>query len=433
MHVEDGKLQAAGSLRRLRWLILMLLFASTVINYVDRQALAVLLPTLRQVFHFTSSQYGTVSTAFLLAYTVGQIPAGMWLDRVGTRMGFSVFVALWSAAAVLQAFATGVFSFAGMRAMLGLSEAGNWPAGAKAVASWFPEERRAMAMAFFDGGSAIGAVVAPPVVALLTLRFGWRTAFVATGLMGFVWVAAWLVVTRSPARLKSLSEDAYSSVGNAASSHGLSVVQAMRRLAGQRALWGLMATRLLATPIWWFYVFWLPDYLSRGRGFSLRQIGLYAWIPFLTVDLGKFAGGSASDAMLRRGLRASMARKSVMLCGAACMMSGLMIIGASNARLAMVWACLATFGFGLWSANILALHADLFSARWMGSAVGMTGTAASLGGAVFTYAVGIVVDRRGYASAFWMTGVLAFVACFALVLGIGEVNRVELDPGMGVE
>jgi MFS transporter, ACS family, hexuronate transporter len=379
----------------LRWLILGLLFLSTVINYVDRQALSVLLPTLRTELDLSSADYGIITTVFLTAYTIAQIPAGMWIDKVGTRLGFCVSIIGWSLAAILHALASGPLSLGLFRGLLGVTEAGNWPAGTKAVAQWFPQKRRALAMAVFDSGSALGAIAAPPVVALLALQFGWRAAFVVTGIFGFAWLAGWLVVYHAPQNHPWLSAEdramVLAEVGPVPQSAGFTAP--LRRIIRTRALWGLMATRMVATPVWWFYVFWLPDYLNKGRGFSLMEIGLYGWIPYLTVDLGKMSGGALSDWLLARGRSATFARKSVMLVGALAMMSGIQVAGAPNAAAAIAWVCVATFGFGMWSANILALHADIFPAETMGTAVGATLMAASLGGAIFTYGVGQVVDK----------------------------------------
>ena len=415
-------------LERLRWLILGLLFLSTVINYVDRQALSVLLPTLRGELNLTSADYGTITTVFMLAYTVAQIPAGMWLDKVGTRLGFGVFVGLWSVAAMLHAFARGAVSFGVFRALLGFTEAGNWPAGSKTVANWFAQKHRALAMAIFDGGSAVGAIAAPPLVALLALEYGWRVAFMVTGVLGLVWLAGWLWVYYEPEDHPWLSAGDRAQVlkdgGVAKHVKAASFGSALRKIIGERQLWGLFVTRMVATPVWWFYVFWLPDYLSKGRGFSLKEIGFFAWIPYLTVDLGKMAGGALSDWLIGQNRSATFSRKSVMVGGALAMMGGLMVVGAPNAAAAIAWASVATFGFGMWSANILALHADVFSSETMGTAVGLTGTGASLGGAIFTYGVGQVVDKAGYAPVFWMVGCLALVACVALVFGVGRVERI---------
>lgn len=416
------------SISRLRWLILGLLFLSTVINYIDRQALSVLLPTLRSELSLSSAAYGTITTVFLLAYTLAQVPVGMWIDKVGTRAGFTFSVVGWSIAAIAHAFVVGPASLAVARAFLGVTEAGNWPAGTKAVASWFPQKRRAFAMAVFDSGSAIGAVLAPPMVAFLALRYGWRAAFVVTGVLGFIWLIGWLWIYYAPHEHPKLTAEQRDEV-----LRELGVGRpkppvfgaALRRILGERQLWGLMATRLMATPVWWFYVFWLPDYLSKGRGFSLKEIGFYGWIPYLTVDFGKMLGGAASDALLARGRSATLARKTVMVLGALAMLGGLRVVSAPNAAEAIMWVCLATFGFGMWSANILALHADIFPAETMGSAMGSTLMAASLSGAAFTFIVGQIVDRTGYTTVFWIVGVLPLAACVALFFWVGRVERIK--------
>lgn len=417
-------------LGRLRWLILGLLFLSTVINYVDRQALSVLLPTLREQLSITSKEYGAITTIFMLAYTAAQLASGMLIDRIGTRLGFSISIVAWSISALLHAFAIGPWSLGLFRCALGLGEAGNWPAGTKAISRWFPQHRRAFAMAVFDGGSAVGAIIAPPIVVLLALHFGWRAAFVVTSLLGFVWLAGWLWVYHSPEKHPWLSEEDRQIVlreGGAGQAKSALFGAPLRRILGVRPLWGLMATRMLSTPVWWFYVFWLPDYLSKGRGFSLKEIGLYGWIPYLTVDIGKMAGGAISDGMLARGRSATFARKSVMAAGALAMMGGIMVAGAEQPAMALAWVCLATFGFGMWSANTLALHADIFPSATMGSAVGLTGTAASLGGAIFTFVVGQVVDKHGYGPVFWVAGIAPLVACLALFFWVGRVERIPED------
>ncbi|MEI7732470.1 MAG: MFS transporter [Verrucomicrobiota bacterium] len=400
---------------------------STVINYVDRQALSVLLPTLRTELGLSSADYGTITTVFLAAYTIAQIPAGMWIDKIGTRLGFCISIIGWSLAAILHVFARGPLSLAIFRGLLGVTEAGNWPAGTKAVAQWFPQKRRALAMAIFDSGSAVGAVAAPPLVAFLALQFGWRAAFAVTGVLGFIWLAGWLWVYHAPQNHPWLSAEdratVLAEVGPAQKSTGFSVP--LRRIIGTRPLWGLMVTRMVATPVWWFYVFWLPDYLSNGRGFSLKEIGLYGWIPYLAVDLGKMTGGALSDCLLAQGRSATFARKGVMLVGAMAMLSGIQVVDAATSAAAIAWVCVATFGFGMWSANILALHADIFPAETMGTAVGATLMAASLGGAIFTYTVGQVVDKAGYAPVFWVVGLLALAACLGLFLLVGQAERIR--------
>ncbi|MBI5693452.1 MAG: MFS transporter [Verrucomicrobia bacterium] len=426
--VTADSVRSARSAARLRGVILGLLFLSTVINYIDRQALSVLLPTLREALNLTSQDYGTITTVFLLAYTLAQVPVGMWIDKVGTRIGFGVSIVGWSIAAALHAVVTGPVSLAVARALLGVTEAGNWPAGTKAVASWFPQKRRAFAMAVFDSGSAVGAVLAPPLVAVLALNWGWRAAFVVTGVLGFAWLVGWLWVYHAPEVHPALTpqqrDDVLRELGVSRPKPPV-FGAALQRILRVRQLWGLMVTRLLATPVWWFYVFWLPDYLGTGRGFSLKEIGFYGWIPYLTVDLGKMAGGACSDWLLARGRSATFARKIVMFGGALAMLSGIFVVGAPSAAVAIAWVCVATFGFGMWSANILALHADVFPAETMATAMGSTLMAASLGGAGFTFLVGRVVDRFGYAPVFWAVGLLPLAACVALVFWVGRVERLR--------
>jgi len=416
------------TLSRLRWLILGLLFFSTVINYVDRQALSVLLPTLRTELGLTSAGYGMITTVFLLAFTFTSMPFGMWVDKVGTRLGLSFAIVGWSVAAILHAFATGPISLCVFRGLLGASEAGNFPAGAKAVASWFPQKQRAFAMAVFDCGTAVGAVLAPPLVALLALKFGWRSAFIVTGVLGFIWLACWLWIYHAPERhpwlTAEMREQILKEVGAVKPKAPL-FGAALKRIIGLRPLWGIMMTRLTVAPVWWFYVFWLPDYLSRGRGFSLKETGFYAWIPYLTVDLGKMLGGALSDGLLGRGYSATFARKSVMVLSALAMTGGLQVVNAGSAAAAIAWVCLATFGFGMWSANVLALHADIFPSETMGTAMGATLMASSLSGAGFTFGVGQLVDRFGYTPVFWTVGVLPLAACVPLFFWVGRVERIR--------
>lgn len=417
------------TLPRLRGLILGLLFLSTVINYLDRQALSVLLPTLRSELGLTSADYGTITTVFLLAYTFAAIPFGMWVDKVGTRLGLAVAVLGWSITAMLHTLAQGPLSLGFLRGALGVTEAGNFPAGAKAVANWFPPKKRAFAMALFDCGTAVGAVLAPPLVALLALNFGWRVAFACTGGLGLLWLLGWLLVYHAPEAHPWLTKESRAQLleelGVKAPPRAGVFGAALRRIIGVRQLWGLMITRLTLAPVWWLYVFWLPDYLSRARSFSLKDIAYFAWIPFLTVDLGKMAGGAVSDALLAQGFSPTVARKSVMVGAALAMTCGIMVVSASSPAMAIVWVSVATFGFGAWSANVLALHADIFPSETMGSAMGTTLMASNLNGAAFTYGVGRFVDHLGYTPVFWVAGILPLVALLPLIFWVGKVERIR--------
>ncbi len=395
--------------RRRQW-ILVLLCLSTVLNYLDRQALSVVLPLLREELSLSSSDYGNITTGFLIAYTLGQLGLGIWIDRVGARIGLVASMAAWSLAGMAHAMVTGFTGLAFCRVLLGLGEAGNWPAGSKAVAESFPPNRRAFAMGVFDCGSAIGAGIAPPLVAWLAMRYGWRTSFLATGFLGVFWIVGWLAIYKPPVAMVEPQ--------NPRSRSRLEVFRT-------RQLWGLMLTRALATPVWWFYVFWLPDYLASERGFGLREIGFFAWIPFVTVDLGKLIGGGLSDRLIRAQHSATFSRKSVMGAGAVFMMGGLLVVDAATAAGALYWVSIATFGFGLWSANTLAIHADIFHNEEIATAIGWTGMAASFGGAIFTFVVGQVIDHRGYGLVFTVAGLSALFAFCALVFAVGKIEQRE--------
>lgn len=395
-----------------RYWILALLSCSTLINYLDRQALSVVVPELRREMSLTSSDYGNITTAFLIAYSAGQILAGSVVDRLGVRWGLAIFAGIWSLAAMAHGFAQTALHLLALRVVLGLGEAGNWPAGVKAISEWFSKSERAFSMGIFDGGSALGAILAPPLIVALTLHFGWRTAFFASGAIGFVWLALWwMLYTSSPT-----------------ANHAPAKPGAFLRLLSNRDLWGLMVTRLLATPVWWFYVFWLPDYLGSGRGLSLKEIGMFGWVPYVTVDLGKLVGGRLSDRLIARGKATASARKTIMGLGAVCMAGGLFVVEASSAVTALSWVSLATFGFGMWSANILALHADLFESSTIASAVGWTTAASSIGGAAFTWLTGRVVDSQGYAMVFAMAGSTALFAFAVLWCTVGFTPRKEALP-----
>ncbi|MBY0504948.1 MAG: MFS transporter [Bryobacteraceae bacterium] len=374
-----------------RYTILALLSFSTLINYLDRQALAVVVPELRRDLALSSRDYGEITTAFLIAYGAGQLLAGPLIDRLGAGWGLALFAAVWSLAALAHGLAQTAGHLLALRILLGLGEAGNWPAGVKSISERFSRSERAFSMGLFDAGSAIGAMLAPPLVATLTIVYGWRVAFLCTGVLGLLWLILWLGFMPREAPLPALSPGA-----------------SWRMLRG-RPFWGLVATRFLATPVWWFHVFWLPDYLGQARGFTLREIGVFAWVPFVTVDLGKLFGGRLSDYWILRGASVTRARKVVMGGGAVCMAAGLLVVDAHSSFAALAWVSLATFGFGMWSANILALHADLFASRGIATAVGGTTAAASLGGAIFTWLTGRLVDTEGYGLVFALAGTAALL------------------------
>src|SRR5262245_36008470 len=266
----------AFSPSRLRWVMIAMAFLATVINYLDRQTLSVAAPLLREEFHMSNEGYSRVVSAFMLAYTISNGLSGPLIDRLGTRLGYALTIAWWSVAGMLHAFARGAFSLGVFRFLLGMGEAGNWPAAVKVVAEWFPIRERALASGLFNSGSAIGAVLAPPLVAWIVLQFGWPQAFFGVGALGLVWLAAWWALYFTPAHLEK--------------EVAAPPVPALQLL---RDRWVIQFTisKVFSDPVWYFYIFWFPQYLKSARGFDLAAIGKYGWIPFLTADAGNLLGG----------------------------------------------------------------------------------------------------------------------------------------------
>jgi ACS family hexuronate transporter-like MFS transporter len=398
----------------MRWGVAALLFFATVINYVDRQTLSVLAPVLRDQFQMTNTDYSRVVFAFLLAYLIMQTGSGRMMDRLGTKVGFSLTITWWSAAAMLHAAANSVLSFGMFRFLLGLGEAGNWPGGVKAVSEWFPPKERAFAIGFFNSGSTLGAIIAPPLVAWIAMTWGWRNAFLLTGSLGFIWLALWLLFYRTPPRQGF--DDA-----------GTTKRIRWRELFRLRQVWALVLARMMADPVWWFYVFWLPEYLKRERDFSLVMIGFFAWIPFLTADAGNLLGGVASGWLIRRGHPVLWSRKAVMAASAILMMAGIPAVLVNETALSVALISVATFAYSTWAANVLTLPADLFPQQVVASVSGLSGTGAALGGMLFTLVIGTVVDHFSYVPIFIAAGVMPVIAAGIIV---SNIRALETQPAL---
>jgi MFS transporter, ACS family, hexuronate transporter len=401
-----------------RWIIVALLFAATAISYVDRQVLTVLAPSLRDQLGISNTGYASILTAFLLAYTFMQPVTGWLIDRIGTRLGFALIMAWWSAAAILHAFATSVASFAVCRFLLGMGEAGSWSACVKAVSEWFPRRERGLATGLWSSGVSIGLVVSVPIVAWISLTLGWQWAFILTGLSGFAWLAAWLWMYRlprahpavTPAELSHITEDA----GVTDEAARVPYTSLLR----SRNVWAVIAARMLADPWAWFYYFWIPEYLTRSAGFTPADVGKYAWIPFLAQGVGIVLGGTFSDVLVRRGMRTVHARLAIMLTGMLLMTPG--ILAAFDLGIVIIFAGIssAMFGFGFWAPNMMSLCADAFPRNAVGSVVGLSGMGAGVGGMLFTMLIGWTLDHYGYPLVFIAAGtvpLLAFVVLFVLL------------------
>lgn len=414
---------------RLRWRIIGTCFLATTINYLDRQCLSVAAPAISSEFHLTNADYSSIVTSFLIAYTIMQGLSGRIVDRLGTRIGMAWSVAWWSVAAMLHALGNGLWSFRIYRFLLGMGEAGNWPAATKAVSEWFPARERGLAVAIFDSGSSLGGMLAPPAVAWILVRYGWRPAFLVTGALGFLWLALWLRFYRKPEEHPRIGKEELALILAERAPQPTGGGGGWREwaaLLGYREVWGVVLGRLLTDCVWWFYVYWLPKYLSDQRGFSLAEIGMFAWIPFVAVDIGNLAGGWLSGALMRRGWSLNAARKLVLAGGAVGMMAGLPAGFVPGAAWSLGLIALAVLCYSAWGTMMLTLPSDLFPASAVASVSGLSGTGAGLGGIAFTWVTGMVVDRLSYQPMFVAAGLLPLAALVLVMRLIPEIRPLAL-------
>jgi len=414
-----------------RWWIGWTLFCSTVLNYISRQTFSVLSPVIATQFHLSHTDLGKIMSAFQVSYALTWLLGGVFLDVVGTRVGLALAVIWWSAVNMLTGFASSVAAFIAFRFLLGIGEGVNWPGASKTVAEWFPDSERSLAVAIFDSGSSVGGAVAALAIPWIAITLGWRWAFVLSGSLGFLWLFAWLHIYHPldhHARAND-SEIAYIRAGqpNAAKLSGKRAHQWLELLR-DRKVWGIVLGRALTDPIWWFYVFWLPQYLSDARGFSLKRIAMFAWIPFLAADIGNFTGGFISGYCIRHGIPVIRARMWV--CGVSCIpiLAGIPAASVHSTYLALALICLALWGYASWATMGLTLPSDLFPQNVVATVTGLSGLAAGLVGAAFTYAVGRLVDQFSYRPAFIVAGLLPLLATASIFFLIYQPTQSAEKP-----
>lgn len=409
----------------LRWWIVGLICAGTIANYLARNSLGVLAPELKSVLHMTTQQYSYVVGAFQLAYTVMQPIAGMIVDRVGLRAGFALFGVAWSVANMLHAFAAGWLGLLFFRGLLGLAEAAAVPSGIKAIAEWFPARERSVAVGWFNAGTSLGALLAPPVVAIVSIWADWRIAFVVTGAIGLVWAAAWYRWYRSPgahpaitdAERALIAEDRPVAPARRASA---------REILGTVRFWIIAVPRFLAEPAWQTFSFWIPLYLATERGMDLKQIALFAWLPFLAADLGGVLGGYLSPFLVRRFRMPLIASRVAGVALAAVLMIAPGSIGlAASPYTAIALFCVGGFAHQMISVLINTLSADVFTAEEVGAANGFIGQAGWIGGLLFSLLIGQLADRIGYAPLFGMLSVFDILGAAVLIVGLRHLRLPE--------
>ena len=395
-----------------RWIICGLLFLAATVNYADRQVIGILKPTLQVQLHWSEVDYGHIIAAFQFAYAIGYLLVGRLMDRTGSYRGFSFAVVFWSLAEMAHAFARSVTGFGIARSVLGLGEGGSFPASMKTVGEWFPENERALATGIFNAGTNIGAVVAPLSVPWITIHYGWRWAFLATGALGFVWVVLWLVVYGWAERRVHRGELG-GIIDRPEAVRGTSWAQLLTR----RQVWAIAIGKFLTDPVWFLYLFWIPDFLNKTRGLGLLNLGLPLVVIYLASDVGSVSGGWLSGALIRRGWSVITARKTAMFVCACGVLPILFAVRASSLWMAVGLVGLAAACHQGWSANIYTLVSDMFPGQEVGSVVGIAGMAGAGGSMLIAEIVSHILQATGsYYSIF------AIASCTYLVaLGIIQV------------
>jgi len=396
-----------------RWVICALLFFAATVNYVDRQVIGILKPLLEKEFHWTESDYGSIVFAFQTAYALGMLVVGRIMDRIGTRSGFSLSVGLWSIAAMAHAWASSVFGFMAARFALGIGESGNFPASIKTVAEWFPKKERALATGIFNAGTNIGALVTPLAVPLIVAAYGWYEAFLITGALGFIWLVAWLLIYRKPEDHPRLSKSELEYI-NSDKEEQLPQIP-WSRLLPHRQTWAFAIGKFLTDPIWWVYLFWLPDFLNKQHGLDLKSFGIPLAVIYIIADFGSVGGGWISGFLIKRGWSVNGGRKTAMLI---CALAVVPIIFASmtaNLWLAVILVGIAAAAHQGWSANIFTLTSDMFPKQAVGSVVGIGGMAGAVGGMLIAKVVGWILDATGSYVPIFIIAASAYLVALTLI------------------
>lgn len=418
-----------GRVGRYRWVICTLLFFAATINYIDRQVIGILKPTLQAEIRFSEVEYSWIVFYFQCAYAIGLLGVGWIMDKIGTRKGFSLAVVVWSLAAMAHALARSVAGFSIARFALGLGEAGNFPASIKTVAEWFPKKERALATGIFNSGTNVGALATPLLVPIITIAWGWQWAFILTGALGFVWVVFWLLLYRKPEEHPRLSKAELAYIQSdppdpVAKTPWL-------RLFPHRQTWAFAIGKFLTDPIWWVYLFWLPDFLNKKHGLNLKDFGLPLATIYIIADVGSIGGGWLSSTLIKRGYSVNAGRKIAML---VCALAVVPIVFA--AQTTSLWTAVILIGIAAaahqgWSANIFTMTSDMFPRSAVGSVVGIGGMAGSVGGMLIALVVGAILERTGSYVPIFIIAASAYL--FALLVIHLLAPRLEPVPLEGLQ
>lgn len=414
-------------IKGLRWIIITLVASATVINYIDRNALSMMWPEISKELGMTKEDYSLIAIMFTVAYAISQTVSGKIFDKIGTRLGFTLSILVWSLSVGLLGVARSVMSFSIFRFTLGLGEAGNWPGATKSNAEWFPVKERALAQGIFNAGASVGSILSPPLIALMYFYFDWHMTFVILGGLGLLWLVPWLVINKTtPDKHPWISEteklyilkDQATETKN---KPGLSFIE----IFAKKESWSVLISRFFLDPIWWLFVFWLPIYLHDRFGFNIKEIGMFAWVPYVGSALGAIFGGWLAGFWMNRGWSVNKARKWTITLGGLIMLPSLIFTStASTPLLAVLLIALILFGFQIAIGNIQTLPSDFFSGKSVGSLAGLGGTSAAIGVAIVTYAVPYLTETS-YVPFFILGAILVPLGVASVYLFSGEIKKVD--------
>jgi MFS transporter, ACS family, hexuronate transporter len=426
LNSNPNTLPTGTRLGRVRWTVCAMLFVATSINYMDRQVIAILKPTLEHSIGMTEVGYGYIVDAFQIAYAIGLLAAGRLIDKLGTRIGYMLVMATWSLSAMGHGLARTVLEFGFARFFLGLGESGNFPAAIKTVAEWFPQSERSLAAGIFNSGANVGAILAPAIVPWVTLRYGWHAAFLTTGFFSVLWILWWLRYYRRPTDHATLtSEELRHIYQEAADALGPSIP--WKRLFRCRQTWGFSVAKFLTDPIWYFYLFWLPSYFSAKFNLNLSHLGLPLIIVYNVSAIGSIGGGWLPAPFRRMGLSPSYARLAAMLLCACLVVPIYTASGVKSMWIAIALISVAAGAHQGWSANLFTTSSDMFPRSAVGSVVGIGGMVGSAGSALFAFYAGHVLQlTHSYASLFSIAASAYLLALVALNLLAPGLKKVEL-------
>ena len=420
-------------IKNLRWLIVGLLFIATALSFLDRQVLSISILKIQTDLNVTDVEYGWVNTGFLISYALMFTLGGWLIDRFGTRVGLAVSVGLWSLSNALHGAVQNVWHLGTARFFLGIGEGGCFPGAAKGVTEWFPQKQRATAMGIAIGGAALGAVIAPPLTVYLISLFGWRGAFVATGIFGGIWVLIWLLFFYKPNKSPFITKKELALIQDDKTTDSTEKPKKIRipikKILQIKQTWGLIGIRFLLDPVFYFFMFWIPKYLSEERGVSFERIGELFWIPFFALGISNIIGGGVSDRLIKAGFSVNRSRKTVMGLAAALTMVAPLTVVASTAEMAIVFMSLIMFAHGFWITNYITITSELFGKNATSTVVGMSGSAGAIAGLLVNPLIGKIVEGYSYVPMWIASGIMYPLGFIILVLTIRKVAPLSLQSG----